>query len=89
MLLSDILYYAYSFTVGWLIDSSGSYDLTFYLAGAVISISGLVLLIAPCARKCRHLARKEYVDEEDPVDGGSALHERNSLNNLKCKNLSI
>lgn len=71
----------FSFTLGWIIDSSGSYDLSFYLAGAVISISGLILLIVPCVRKCRHLARKEYVDEEDPVDAGSAVHERNSLNN--------
>lgn len=65
----------HAFFVGWIIDCSGSYDLAFYLAGAVISVSGLVLLIVPCVRKCRHLARKQNSDEEDPTDVNSAVRD--------------
>ncbi|XP_075973959.1 monocarboxylate transporter 14-like [Anticarsia gemmatalis] len=40
---------------GWVYDVTGSYDLSFYLAGVFIGVSGLVLLVAPlcrCIKRC-------------------------------------
>nr|XP_039273830.1 monocarboxylate transporter 14-like [Styela clava] len=39
--------------VGWITDSSNSYDTSFYCSGAVLLTSGLILLLTPCAQKLR------------------------------------
>ncbi|KAG7189710.1 hypothetical protein KM043_017378 [Ampulex compressa] len=47
---------------GWLYDITGSYDLSFYLAGFFIALSGALLLVMPLIslyRKYRHGGRKE------------------------------
>ncbi|CAH3909902.1 unnamed protein product [Pieris brassicae] len=38
---------------GWVFDMRGSYDLSFYLAGVFIGLSGLVLLVLPVYRHAR------------------------------------
>nr|XP_018903102.1 PREDICTED: uncharacterized protein LOC109034428 [Bemisia tabaci]XP_018903103.1 PREDICTED: uncharacterized protein LOC109034428 [Bemisia tabaci]XP_018903104.1 PREDICTED: uncharacterized protein LOC109034428 [Bemisia tabaci]XP_018903105.1 PREDICTED: uncharacterized protein LOC109034428 [Bemisia tabaci] len=38
---------------GWLSDVTGTYDLSFYLSGVFIAISGLLLLVLPCIEKIK------------------------------------
>ncbi|XP_043585209.1 uncharacterized protein LOC122568944 [Bombus pyrosoma] len=52
---------------GWLYDITGTYDLSFYLAGFFIALSGVLLLAMPLIslyRKCLHGSRKEETDED-------------------------
>lgn len=43
---------------GWLYDATGSYDISFYVAGTVVAFSGAVLYIIPVIQKCT--GRKSY-----------------------------
>ncbi|XP_026729145.1 monocarboxylate transporter 10-like [Trichoplusia ni] len=43
---------------GWVYDVTGSYDLSFYLAGVFIGVSGLVLLLTPLLARRRALGDK-------------------------------
>lgn len=38
---------------GWLYDITGTYDLSFYLAGLFIALSGLLLVILPATKRYR------------------------------------
>lgn len=52
---------------GWLYDITGTYDLSFYLAGFFIALSGALLLAMPLIsfyRKCLHGSRKEEADKD-------------------------
>ncbi|KAJ8728434.1 hypothetical protein PYW08_016819 [Mythimna loreyi] len=42
---------------GWVYDVTGSYDLSFYLAGVFIGVSGLVLFVAPLIRCVRYCSK--------------------------------
>ncbi|XP_029178947.1 uncharacterized protein LOC114946561 [Nylanderia fulva] len=53
---------------GYLYDITGSYDLSFYLAGLFIALSGLLLLVMPLIslyRKCRGKESKERTVDKD------------------------
>lgn len=39
------------FFSGWLCDITGTYDLSFYLAGLFIAVSGLLLVILPATKR--------------------------------------
>ncbi|XP_076759668.1 monocarboxylate transporter 9 isoform X2 [Xylocopa sonorina] len=52
---------------GWLYDITGTYDLSFYLAGFFIALSGALLLAMPLIslyRKCLNGSRKEETDKD-------------------------
>lgn len=40
--------------LGWLYDITGKYDLSFYLAGFFIAMSGLLLVVTPATKRYRH-----------------------------------
>lgn len=47
---------------GWLYDITGTYDLSFYLAGFFISFSGMILLVMPLIdfyRRIKNSTRNE------------------------------
>lgn len=55
------------FVSGWLYDITGTYDLSFYLAGFFIALSGVLLLAMPLIslyRKCLNGSRKEETDKD-------------------------
>ncbi|XP_015110074.1 monocarboxylate transporter 9 [Diachasma alloeum] len=43
---------------GWLYDITGTYDLSFYLAGFFIGLSGILLMVVPCIEMYRKYSRK-------------------------------
>ncbi|CAD1474200.1 unnamed protein product, partial [Heterotrigona itama] len=52
---------------GWLYDITGTYDLSFYLAGLFIALSGVLLLAMPLIslyRRCLNGSRKEEIDKD-------------------------
>ncbi|KAL6261390.1 hypothetical protein P5V15_006485 [Pogonomyrmex californicus] len=52
---------------GWLYDITGTYDLSFYLAGLFIALSGVLLLVMPLIslyRKCRNESGGISVDKD-------------------------
>ncbi|XP_072931616.1 monocarboxylate transporter 9-like [Epargyreus clarus] len=54
---------------GWVFDVTGSYDLSFYLAGIFIAISGLVLLVLPiysCVKKYNELRKRNTNSQKSP-----------------------
>lgn len=51
---------------GWVYDVTGSYDLSFYLAGVFIGISGLVLFVTPLIRCVKYCAKKPTAEETKP-----------------------
>lgn len=56
------------FLSGWLYDITGSYDLSFYLAGFFIALSGALLLVMPLISLYRRLCRNESTDESADTD---------------------
>lgn len=46
---------------GWLYDGTGSYDISFYVAGTMVAISGAMLYFLPLVQKC--LGRRPPKDE--------------------------
>lgn len=40
--------------IGWLYDITGKYDLSFYLAGFFIAMSGLLLFVLPATNRYRY-----------------------------------
>ncbi|VVC86613.1 unnamed protein product [Leptidea sinapis] len=56
---------------GWVFDITGSYDLSFYMAGLFIGLSGLVLLVLPlyrCIKKYK-TKRKRQTHQEPKING--------------------
>ncbi len=43
---------------GWIRDQTGNYDLTFYVAGAGIFLSGFMLIVIPLLYRCDPTARR-------------------------------
>lgn len=39
---------------GWLYDGTGSYDVSFIVAGVIVALSGVMLYFIPLVRKCLH-----------------------------------
>nr|CAH7756863.1 unnamed protein product [Callosobruchus chinensis] len=59
---------------GWLCDITGSFDLSFYLAGLIIALSGLMLVILPITRRCKKFKRQSSTEasiRNEPVKGRS------------------
>lgn len=56
---------------GWITDLTGDYTLSFYLSGAFISVSGVMMMLLPVRgriRKYRKFRRRCREDEEDDDD---------------------
>lgn len=45
------VYLGFFFFLGWLYDGTGSYDISFHVAGAVVAFSGAILYIIPVVQK--------------------------------------
>lgn len=57
----------FRFSAGWLYDITGTYDLSFYLAGFFIALSGVLLLVMPLFglyRRYRDGSKEETADKE-------------------------
>uniref|UniRef100_A0A6P7GCK0 Uncharacterized protein LOC114340510 n=1 Tax=Diabrotica virgifera virgifera TaxID=50390 RepID=A0A6P7GCK0_DIAVI len=53
---------------GWIYDVTGTYSLSFYLAGIFIAISGLMLVIIPIVNRCKKCMRKDEESLKPSVD---------------------
>ena len=59
------------YCIGWLSDLTGSYDAAFYVAGALIIVSGLMLGMIPCVRYYQKRHRRHHSDTESSSDDSS------------------
>ncbi|XP_013199546.1 monocarboxylate transporter 3 [Amyelois transitella] len=69
---------------GWVYDMTESYDLSFYLAGVFIGLSGLTLLVLPVygrARKYNQRKNKPVVDIEEQKVGNGEVKQNGKLVN--------
>lgn len=48
--------------VGWLYDITGTYDLSFYLAGFFIALSGVLLMVVPLISLYKKCTKKNNVN---------------------------
>lgn len=55
------------FVSGWLCDITGKYDLSFYLAGMFIAISGLMLVILPLIKRYKRFMVERQASSDAPV----------------------
>ena len=46
--------------IGWLYDGTGSYNISFYVAGAVVAFSGAVLYVIPLIQKLTGRQKPDY-----------------------------
>jgi hypothetical protein len=49
---------------GWLYDGTGSYDVSFIVAGVIVAVSGIMLYFIPLVRRC--------IDKDDEEDGDAS-----------------
>lgn len=49
---------------GWLYDGTGSYDVSFIVAGVVVAVSGVMLFFIPLVKKCLKMDNAETELEE-------------------------
>ncbi|XP_060563281.1 monocarboxylate transporter 5-like [Ruditapes philippinarum] len=49
---------------GWLYDGTGSYDVSFIVAGVIVAVSGIMLYFIPLVRRC--------IDKDDVEDGDAS-----------------
>ncbi|KAF4519217.1 hypothetical protein B566_EDAN015323 [Ephemera danica] len=54
---------------GWLYDITGTYHLSFYLAGLFIALSGLLLLVVPCTK---HVNKRRQCKSDTPASNGAS-----------------
>ena len=52
---------------GWITDATGNYDTAFYIMGAIIALSGLMLFFIPCVRS--YVEKRQCITQHD-VDMG-------------------
>ena len=57
---------------GWLYDGLGSYDSGFYVAGTVITLSGLMLFCIPLVETLQ--APKGFEEDQECEEGKSKFH---------------
>lgn len=50
---------------GWLYDGTGSYDVSFIVAGVIVAISGVMLYFIPLVRRFIAKEEDQGVDEEE------------------------
>lgn len=58
---------------GWVYDMTETYDLSFYLSGFFIVLSGLILLILPALGKYKKYKALRRQDSENPVNNKTAV----------------
>ena len=51
---------------GWLYDGTGSYDMSFILAGVVVALSGVMLFFIPLVKRC--MGYGAISEDVDPVE---------------------
>ncbi|KAG5889296.1 hypothetical protein JTB14_031943 [Gonioctena quinquepunctata] len=56
---------------GWIYDVTGSYTMSFYLAGLFIAISGFMMLIIPLSESYKKMFAKSNPPSQSSVDGES------------------
>lgn len=59
----SIFFYPTFFFTGWLYDITGTYDLSFYLAGFFIALSGLLLVVLPTLKRYRKFQNLHAANE--------------------------
>ncbi|XP_028157818.1 monocarboxylate transporter 14-like [Ostrinia furnacalis] len=64
---------------GWVYDMTDSYDLSFYLAGVFIGISGLILLVLPLRRLFTRRSRRAHLANVAKVANGGLKQNGNLL----------
>lgn len=50
---------------GWLYDGTGSYDVSFIVAGVIVALSGIMLFFIPLVRRCIKTDDDESEDDEE------------------------
>jgi len=61
--------------IGWLYDGTGSYDISFIVAGVVVAFSGIMLFFIPLVRRCLNLTERNvrgYGEEDVAIDEAAA-----------------
>ncbi|ETN61667.1 monocarboxylate transporter [Anopheles darlingi] len=79
---------------GWIYDLTGSYDLSFYLAGFFIVISGALLMVLPVLTKVRKTmeAQRRRSSARTTVDAdseGAHLEKKHCNNNISSKTVTL
>lgn len=59
---------------GWITDTTGNYDLAFYLSGVGVVISAIVLLLMPCLKRCDPLVKKKELEDYHNNPSSSSEH---------------
>ena len=52
---------------GWITDATGSYDTAFYIMGAIITLSGIMLFFIPCVRS--YVEKRQCITQHE-IDMG-------------------
>lgn len=68
---------------GWVFDATLNYDLSFYLTGAMIAISGLMLFPVEC------LMKRTRRSPEDKIEGGDGSKKKPTGSHLKVAKIII
>ncbi|XP_052784040.1 monocarboxylate transporter 12-like [Mya arenaria] len=58
---------------GWLYDGTGSYDISFIVAGIVVAFSGVMLFFIPLVRKCLIIDDESVSGDEIAIEDGEAV----------------
>jgi len=71
---------------GSLYDSTGSYDTSFFIAGALILIAALISFFIPCVKRCyeQRLLRKQQLEQ----DGMCSEHRNSAVDGSAAAGLS-
>lgn len=64
-----------AFYIGWITDLTGNYDLSFYLAGFFISMSGLLMIILPSHKQYKKYceAKKIKIEQKNSSADGNGM----------------
>lgn len=71
------------YVIGWLYDGTGSYNISFHVAGTVVAISGSMLYFIPLIQRClgrsKVILQKEIDIEKPTSDNGTKDTEMQSM----------
>ena len=68
-------------SAGWIRDTTGTYDLTFYIAGAGIFVSGFMLIIIPFLHRCDPIVRRNSALHSNDLGGNHGNQAANTSHN--------
>ena len=89
IICGSIQYLRPFYHTGWISDMTGNYDLAFYVAGAGILISGLMLAIIPFLYRCDSIVRSQRNHSLKKDDDNTLSPTDSNAVNSNCNNSSL